>query len=138
MLPVPNFVEVIKLARHAPDARGWVIEPISDASITKGAVRNIHIVSLNPQTVRGNHYHQHRQEYICVIAGRCQFLAVDNTTHQRQEILVDADTTVLFVIPPNVSHAVKNIGPETAYLLCYSDKALDPAEPDTTPDRILD
>lgn len=135
---MPSFVEVIKLARRAPDARGWVIEPISDASITKGGVGNIHIVSLNPQTVRGNHYHQHRREYICVIAGRCQFLAVDNTTHERQEVFVDADANAMFVVHPKVSHAVKNIGPETAYLLCYSDKALDPAEPDITPDRILD
>ncbi|MBI2908477.1 MAG: cupin domain-containing protein [Chloroflexi bacterium] len=131
----PGLIEVTELTRFGANERGWVLEPVSDAELA--GLLNIHVVCAEPGSVRGNHYHRHKEEHICVLGGAFLFVAVDNQSGVRQETAVTPDRNLKFRIPPNVSHAMKNIGSERGYLLCYSDKAYDPNNPDTVKNTVL-
>jgi UDP-2-acetamido-2,6-beta-L-arabino-hexul-4-ose reductase len=118
------------------DERGFLSLPITDEQVK--SIYNFHIVSLKPGHVRGNHYHRHQTEYICVLGGQSKFLAVDNKNKEKTELVLDGNKCPLITVPPFVTHAVKNIGNETVYLLCYTDKPFNPDKRDMVKDIILD
>ncbi len=47
----------VKEIEFYQDDRGWCIRPITDDDIKDGIVSDIHMVSMKPGAVRGNHYH---------------------------------------------------------------------------------
>ena len=51
------------------DERGWVINPLEQASLAFDNVGNLHAVSLNPDAIRGNHYHPNTREWLLVFDG---------------------------------------------------------------------
>ena len=120
------------------DQRGWVTEPINSEDLLNGYVKNIHIVSLEPGTIRGNHYHLIRTEFTLIMGNNCQFMAIDNDMGTEKCLITDGSKPVLVRIPPKTSHAFKNIGNFTIYLLCYSGQKFDPAEPDVFENKILE
>ncbi len=119
------------------DQRGWVVEPITDEDLADGRIKNVHLVSLERGAVRGNHYHTERTEFALIIGQRCQFLAIDNETNEQEQINKDNPQPLLLKIPPRISHAFKNVGDGTIYLLCYSDQRLDRDDPDVVENKIL-
>lgn len=110
----------IKEIEFNQDSRGWFITPISNGDMKSGNIIDIHMVSMEPGTIRGNHYHEHKTENILIIGSTCRVIAVDNNTKKREEKIIENNCKVLLVILPEVTHAVENIGSEVAYLLCYS------------------
>lgn len=100
------------------DGRGFLAKPIEDNTVRE--VSNIHLVSLGPGKVRGNHFHENQTEYVSVIGGRVRFIAVDNETHEMIDTILDGARVPVIMIPPRVTHALKNIGAEVNYLLCFS------------------
>ena len=100
------------------DKRGFRAQPIEDELVQ--FISNVHLVSLVPGAVRGNHFHERHVEFICVIGGRVRFRAVDPDSEETTDTLLDGGRAPVIRIPPRVSHAVKNVGSETAYLLCYA------------------
>ncbi|MCP4253668.1 MAG: hypothetical protein GY775_09710 [Candidatus Scalindua sp.] len=102
------------------DDRGWCIKPISDDEIEKGIISDIHMVSMKPGAIRGNHYHVSKTESILIIGSTCRLLAVDNSTKEKEEKILENNEKILFVIPPDVTHAIENIGNEVSYLFCFS------------------
>ena len=112
------------------DARGWNTHPIPYELIDKHALDNIHIVSLEPGTVRGNHAHHRQTEYIFVMGGPCRVAAVNKATAEFSELVVHPDDLYLFKVSPGVGHGFKNISNATIYALCFSDLRFDPANPD--------
>jgi len=102
------------------DDRGWCIRPISDDDIKDGIVSDIHMVSMKPGAVRGNHYHVNKAENILVIGSACRLQVVDNKTKEKEEKIIENSNKISFVIPPDVTHAIENIGNEVSYLFCFS------------------
>jgi dTDP-4-dehydrorhamnose 3,5-epimerase-like enzyme len=100
------------------DERGFRAQPIEDGLVR--FVSNMHLVSLVPGAVRGNHYHERHVEYLCLIGGRVRFRAVDAETGETIDTVLEGSTAPVVSVPPRVTHAVKNIGAETCHLLCYS------------------
>ncbi len=47
-------------------------------------------------------------------------LVVDNNTKEKEEKILENNEKVLLVIPPDVTHAIENIGKEVSYLFCFS------------------
>ncbi len=103
------------------DDRGWCIRPITDDEIQNGMVSNIHMVSMKPGAIRGNHYHVHKTEKILIIGSTCRMLVVNNNTKEKEEKIIENGSKILFVIPSGITHAIENIGNETSYLFCFSD-----------------
>ena len=64
------------------DARGWNTHPIPYELIDKHALDNIHIVSLEPGTVRGNHAHRTLTQVIFAAAGSFMLALDDGATKQ--------------------------------------------------------
>lgn len=127
-------IQIIESVSSA-DERGFTAMPISDEQLK--SIYNIHIVNLKPGRVRGNHYHEHQTEYICVLGGYSQFLAVDNENGEKTDLILDGEKCPLIIVPPNITHALKNVGKETAYLLCYTNKPFTADKRDTVRNTIL-
>ncbi len=62
----------VKEIESYQDDRGWCIRPISDDDIKNGTISDIHMVSMKPGTVRGNHYHMHKTENILIVGSTCR------------------------------------------------------------------
>jgi len=110
----------VKEIEFYQDDRGWCIKPISDDDIEKGIISDIHMVSMKPGAIRGNHYHVNKTENILIIGSICRVLIVDNNTKEKEEKILENNERLLFVIPPDVTHAIENIGNEVSYLFCFS------------------
>lgn len=133
-----SFVEVKRLKRLGADERGWVVEPVDDSDLTNRRILNLHVVCAEPGSVRGNHFHRDRRESICVLGGSFQFSSVDNASGERFELNISSSESVCVTVASDVSHAMKNVGSEAGYLLCFSDKPFNPQRPDTVKNTILE
>ncbi len=110
----------VKEIEFYQDDRGWCIRPISDDDIKNGIISDIHMVSMKPGSIRGNHYHVNKIENIFIIGSTCRMLVVDNNTNEKEEKILENNEKTMFVIPPHVTHAIENIGNEVSYLFCFS------------------
>ncbi|HJO55311.1 MAG TPA: hypothetical protein QF423_01415, partial [Candidatus Scalindua sp.] len=79
----------VKEIEFYQDDRGWCIKPISDDDIEKGIISDIHMVSMKPGAIRGNHYHVNKTENILIIGSTCRLLAVDNNTKEKEEKILE-------------------------------------------------
>ena len=110
----------VKEIEFYQDDRGWSVRPITDDDLKKGVISDIHMVSMKPGAIRGNHYHVHKTENILIIGSACRLLVLDNNTKEEEEKVIENSDKMLFVIPPDVTHAIENIGNEVSYLFCFS------------------
>ncbi|MHB1193214.1 MAG: hypothetical protein ACYC6F_09225 [Longimicrobiales bacterium] len=61
-------VRLIRLDAHAwADARGWGLRPFEAVGSGVGRVGDVHVVSLLPGAVRGNHLHPNVTEWLLVL-----------------------------------------------------------------------
>jgi uncharacterized RmlC-like cupin family protein len=74
------------------------------------------IISLPPDQVAGNHKHK-RREALLGIGATAFFLWQDENGKVHEEAMNPEDTLYLFVIPPNVPHAVVNKSTDEPVLL---------------------
>jgi dTDP-4-dehydrorhamnose 3,5-epimerase-like enzyme len=118
------------------EARGWSVEPAASAVLGSGFVKNVHLVSLEPGTVRGNHVHHKQLEFAIVFGGRC-LVAAENEKGEREEMIVGPDDLLLLEMQPNIRHAFKNIGERAMFLLAYTDTPYDRENPDTLPVQVI-
>ena len=103
------------------DKRGWVINPFEQASIPHEKVGNLHVVSLHPHAVRGNHYHPDTREWLLVFDGPTLVSGRLNSEFTVDTILVEENKPTLIEIPPGAEHAIKNISHRINYFLSFSD-----------------
>lgn len=120
------------------DERGWAIDPMPGVERDGFRPQNVHLVSVAPGCVRGNHYHRQMRERICLFGSRARIAVVDRHTGAREERDVADDKAWLLDIAPNVSHAIKNVGTGTLYLLCYADRPYDRERPDVTREVLME
>lgn len=83
------------------DGRGFYARPVADGTAISAS--NIHIVSLEPGAVRGNHCHERQTEYICVLGGRVRFVAVDDGAGETIDTVVEGANAPVITIPPRGS-----------------------------------
>ncbi len=125
-------VKLIQLNTHT-DQRGIVFEPIEQDAIS--VQQNCHIVISKPGIVRGNHYHLYGTETIAV-AGPALLRLREGT--DVYDLEVPSEQVYKFVIPPKVSHAIKNIGEKDNILIAFNTVPHDPKKPDVIIDTLMD
>ena len=103
--------------------RGWSADPFPREDFP-GPYRNVHVVSLEPAAVRGNHAHLNQTECLFLIGGRVLF-AVAQSTNDEVKLREFSKGPVLLKIPPTVYHAIKNIDSCPIYILAFSDQDFD-------------
>jgi dTDP-4-dehydrorhamnose 3,5-epimerase-like enzyme len=115
------------------DKRGIVFEPIENESIN--TQQNSHVVISKPGIIRGNHYHQYGTETLTVMGpALLRFKEADEIL----DFEVPVGQVYKFVIPPKVSHAIKNIGEKDHIVFAFNTVPHNPENPDVISDILMD
>ena len=95
------------------DSRGSV------KSFGRFSVKDLHIASMQPGAVRGNHSHL-QAEVISVIdgSGICEIEVSDESSGETETIRVEDDQET-YKINAGIRHTVRNRGNRTLYLVCF-------------------
>ena len=110
-------VEQIRMYR---DARGKVFEPATPAVLSSGRLRNLHVATMTPGAVRGNHRHTSQTEWIS-FSGRLT-VALEGRNGEREVLDFVDDDCVLLRVEPGVAHAFRNPGETETFIVCYADR----------------
>lgn len=127
-----NSRVLIDQPRVSRDPRGLVFEPLPGGSL--GAQRNVHVVLTEPGCVRGNHFHQRGTEVATITGPALVRLREEGAL---RDVLVPAGEIWRLTIPPGVSHAFQNTGPQPLLLVCFNTEAHDPEQPDVFRDELI-
>lgn len=96
-----------------------------------GEPKDLHVASIRPGCVRGNHYHVERREVIVVIHTDSWSLHWDggegSPTSSRR---FDGAGVVALAVPPHSAHALRNDGDDALWVLAATDGHYDPDRPD--------
>lgn len=114
---------------NSGDARGFSFTAPAEALEFVGRMADVHLASTGPRAVRGNHYHLRRREAIVVLPGMkwsFHWDEGDGAVPQHREF--DGGRAVLVLVSPGASHAVRNDGDESLWLVAISSETYDPAE----------
>ena len=91
----------------------------------------ISFFTINPDCVRGMHYHHVKVEKFLVIQGIGEFVYEDILTNEKDTFIISADDSNVLETIPGVSHSIKNIGEEKLIVLAYANEVFDKLNPDT-------
>ena len=90
---------------------------------------DVHVSSSQPGTVRGNHYHLRRREAIVILPGTSwSFHWDEGGKTPAQHRSFKGDRAILILVSPDASHAIRNDGSETLWLLAISSEIYDAGE----------
>lgn len=128
-------VEVLK---DGGDARGSSF-PVPAAWLRRlGVIEDVHVASLVPGGVRGNHYHVTRRELLLVVhqdSWSLHWDCGDKSAVVRREF--SGAGAVLVFVPPYAAHAVRNDGKAELQITGMSDGLYDSSAPDAFPRRVV-
>ena len=102
---------------YRSDERGWNLMPLVPEFPGISDKGHLHIVSLEPGVVRGNHAHTTTDEWIVFWGGKT--LLVWEEEGERKEEMLDGDKAYLVYLPAHIMHACKNVGNQTSFLFAY-------------------
>jgi len=111
------------------DNRGWLVELLKANELEK-PVKQLHIASIKPGCVRGNHYHSKRMEWFFIVAGKAELSLQDIKTKEKIHFKLSPKEPKVITIFPYIAHAVKNIGKEIVYLVSAQSDIYNPRKPD--------
>jgi dTDP-4-dehydrorhamnose 3,5-epimerase-like enzyme len=124
-------VKIEQLKTHA-DMRGVVFEPIANELLS--AQKNSHVVIIAPDAIRGNHYHLYGTETIAVVGPALLRFKEGNDIY---DVEVPSKQVYKFVIPPKVTHAVKNTGRKDNLLIVFNTVAHISKKPDVVSEILM-
>jgi dTDP-4-dehydrorhamnose 3,5-epimerase-like enzyme len=113
------------------DARGRSFASVGGPLTAGFAVRDAHLATIRPGCVRGNHFHQGKDEILLVLhadAFSVHWDTGEGTPAQHHQ--VTGAGAVVITVGPGASHAIRNDGAADLYLVGLSDQPYDPAAPD--------
>lgn len=99
------------------DERGWGLNPFVSCHFIPERLCDIHIVSMKPGAVRGNHCHTSGTEWMLICSGAVRFLWKADKKKIVNEIMIRDNEPVLLEIPPRAEHALRNEGEHEVYLI---------------------
>jgi dTDP-4-dehydrorhamnose 3,5-epimerase-like enzyme len=126
-------VQITEL-QNSGDARGFSFTAPAEALAFVGRMADVHLAATGPGAVRGNHYHLRRREAIVILPGVKWSLHWDEGEGASGESPVaqhrsfDGSVAVMVLVSPGASHAVRNDGDATLWLVAISSETYDPAE----------
>lgn len=103
----------------------------------RNSIKEIMIITSKPGTMRGNHYHKKKNEWLGVISGEAKVVFVDNRTGERREIEVSGSKPTMVHIPTEVTHTIVNTGSEDIVILEISDHVYMDDDTDTFSNKIV-
>jgi dTDP-4-dehydrorhamnose 3,5-epimerase-like enzyme len=110
-------IDMIENAYH--DKRGWVTNPLEVSGVSSKTLSNLHIASVQPGCIRGNHYHIHATEWLLIFGGAANFYWRSSEVGTIHEEEIKGSAPVLFEIPPGIEHAVLNRSEKEIFLMAF-------------------
>jgi len=111
------------------DQRGFSFNVPSDALAFLGAVGDVHVAAIRPQAVRGNHYHEVRREVILAThETEWSFHWDEGEGCPPQHRRFSGIGSILVLIEPGASHAMRNDGSGNLVFAAISSEAYNPRE----------
>ncbi len=104
---------------QSSDERGWGLNPIKAAGLADQEISNLHVVSLRPGAIRGNHYHQTVTEWLLVFGGPATIIWRSRTDSSQHEVVLDKEGPTLFEIPPQIEHALVNNSTQDYFIIAF-------------------
>jgi len=123
--------KVKKLKPHT-EKRGWLVELLKAHQLEK-PVKQIHVASIKPGYIRGNHYHLKMMEWVLVFGGKSELILQDVETKEKARFRLSSENQRVITIFPYVAHTVRNIGEETVYLVSAQSEIYNHKKPDAVP-----
>jgi dTDP-4-dehydrorhamnose 3,5-epimerase-like enzyme len=126
-----DMTEKIRITElnNSGDARGVSFTATAEALGFVGRIADVHLAATKPGAVRGNHYHLRRRQAIVVLPGpKWSFHWDEGEESVAQHREFDGDRSVLILVSPGASLAVRNDGDSDLWLLTISSETYDPAE----------
>lgn len=121
-------IRIFELPNHG-DARGFSFSPPREALDFLGQTADMHLASTGPGAIRGNHYHQRKNEVILFLPGPAwSFHWDEGSGTPIQHRAFDGNSAVLVLVSPGCSHAVRNDGSAPLWLLACSSETYDSKE----------
>lgn len=117
------------------DNRGYLVENAHPEIVT--GFKHFLYTTTATGIVRGNHYHEHKIEWFCIIKGICKFVTEDVKTKHREESIIHDTDDILFRTEPFIAHAMENIGDTEMIFLGFVNEVLDQKNPDTYPYKVI-
>jgi dTDP-4-dehydrorhamnose 3,5-epimerase-like enzyme len=114
------------------DERGSVCELLETERLPDQ--QNVHVVLTGPGGIRGNHFHRKGEETVVVYGPALVRIREGETT---SDTVVPEGKVLRLVIPPGVSHAIKNTGSQPNVLVAFNTMRHDPQNADTVKDILL-
>ncbi len=105
------------------DERGWVMNPLELAGLTGKPVAALHVASMRPGAVRGNHVHANAAEWVLFCGGPVRIIAGRRGDADYEEIIVSGSETELFRIPEGKPHAFRNDASSDIHLVVFYENA---------------
>jgi dTDP-4-dehydrorhamnose 3,5-epimerase-like enzyme len=120
------------------DRRGMSFSLLSDVLTSMDKVLDVHIASVMPGAIRGNHYHLVKVELITVIHRDTWSFHWDTGEGTRKRSRqFDGTGAVAITVPRGWSHAVKNDGMTELWLFNASDLAVEPGTSQDSQARVI-
>jgi dTDP-4-dehydrorhamnose 3,5-epimerase-like enzyme len=127
MMTMPQ-VQIAELPNHG-DQRGFSFTIPADALQFLGSIHDIHVASILPGAVRGNHFHQRRREVLLLAyAGAWSFHWDEGVGKSTQHRSFQGTGAALIRISPGASHAVRNDGEQPLTVMASSSEPYDPQD----------
>jgi UDP-2-acetamido-2,6-beta-L-arabino-hexul-4-ose reductase len=119
----------VRVIQNIGDHRGSSFSIPSEWSRFLPVAADLHVTSLRPGHIRGNHMHRTRKEVIIVIHQDAWTLHWEDgeaaPLHQR---LFSGNGAVLLTVPPGAAHAIVNSGTRELVTVGLTDAPYDPAD----------
>ncbi|WP_460755881.1 polysaccharide biosynthesis C-terminal domain-containing protein [Myceligenerans cantabricum] len=121
----------IEALDDSSDARGQSFSILNSLLRAIGPARDIHIGEVRPGSIRGNHFHSSRRELIAVVFTDQWSLHWDTGPETAVHVRKFYEPGAVAVRPPlDWSHAVRNDGSESLWIVAISDQPYDRHESD--------
>lgn len=114
------------------DERGWLYSLPAESLLFLGEVNEMHLGAIEPDAIRGNHFHPNRKEVLLVQhQTQWEFLwqFPDEDEPHVESILGHGG--VVIEILPGVVHTLRNTGTHSLIMAAFSNRAYVPDSDDT-------
>ena len=134
---VDRTLSVVDL-KDSGDARGSSFSVPAELFAGPFPVADMHVATIEPGAMRGNHYHAVRREVLVIMAADRWSLhwdeGADTSARQRE---FTGPGAVLVTVPAGMSHAIRNDGALPMQLCGLADGPYDAARPDAYPRAVV-
>lgn len=121
----------VELIPDTGDSRGSSFTLPDAARMLGTSVKDIHVMTLRPSCVRGNHFHAEKHERILVVHSDKWSLHWDTGPHTAvAHRTFHGAGAALIQVEPFAAHAIRNDGTVDLWIVDWSECEFDPARPD--------